>query len=77
MESRVVTNRIELPLDAYERFKELHRQILCSEIDPDLARYEMIELLKTYWEHEPEPWEATEIVLKKAAISISTKSMLH
>ena len=65
-------NLIELPLPAYEAFQELQRKIIAADIDPEMAQYEAIEILKPYWSHQPEWWETTEIVLKKAVMSIST-----
>ena len=64
------TNKIELPLKAYEAFMELQKRILTCDVDPEIARHEMIDILSPYWDHMPEPWEATEVVLKHVPISI-------
>ena len=64
-------NLIELPLPAYEAFQELQRKIIAADIDPQMANYEAIEILKPYWTHQPEWWETTEVVLKKAIMSNS------
>ena len=69
-------NLIELPLAAYEAFQELQRKIIAADIDPEMAQYEAIEILKPYWSHQPEWWETTEIVLKKATMSISPESLV-
>jgi hypothetical protein len=58
------TGQVELPLDAYERFKDLQHRILTHNIDPEVARYELIELLSPHWDHLPEPWERIEVSLK-------------
>jgi len=58
------TNTIELPLEAYERFKDLQHRVLTYEVDPEVARHEMIDLLSPYWDHLPEPWERTEVALR-------------
>ena len=70
-------NIIELPIDDYERFKDLQRKILTYDIDPDIARYEMIEILSPHWTHVPEPWERTEVRLKKVISSIITTGLLN
>ena len=57
-------NRIELPIKDYERFLDLQKRILASDVTPEMARFETIEILSPYWDHTPEPWEATEVVLK-------------
>lgn len=63
------TNRIELPVEVYERFLDLQHRILTCEIDHEAAGNEMRDLLSPYWTHQPQPWEATEIVLKRVPMS--------
>lgn len=68
------TQIIELPAWAYERFLDLQDRILREDITTEMARYEAIEILSPFWDHEPEPWEATEIVLKRTTLSILTST---
>ena len=64
------TRRIELPLKAYEAFLDLQGRILRMEVDFETARYETIEIIAPYCDGLPEPWEASEVVLKKTPMSI-------
>jgi hypothetical protein len=65
-------NTVELPIYQYDLFCELQRKILTYEIEPEQARYEMIELIRPFMDHTPEPWEKTEIVLKKVISNLTS-----
>lgn len=65
---------IALPAKDYERFLDLQQRIINYEIDPEMATYETIEILSPYWERRPEPWESTQVVLKKSIMSIVSPS---
>ena len=67
-----VNNLVELPLYQYDLFLELQRKILAYDIDPDQARVEMLDLVGPFMDHTPEPWERTEVVLKKSISTLTT-----
>lgn len=64
-------NQVELPLQDYERFLDIQHRILTHDIDPETARYEMIEILKTHMDHIPETWETTEITLARTISTLN------
>lgn len=66
-------NQIQLPIEAYDAFMDLQARILSYDVDPETANFEAIEILKHHWDHQPEPWEQTEIVLKSTATSLRPK----
>jgi hypothetical protein len=73
----VVDNLVEVPADVYERFLNLGEQIINMEIDPEIARFEIIALLSPYWDHIPESWEHTEVALAPKTRSFSSGKVLN
>lgn len=65
-------NLVELPIYEYDLYLELQRKILTFDIEPEQARYEMIELIRPFMDHTPEPWERTEISLRKVVSNLTT-----
>lgn len=65
-------NQVELPLADYDKFLDLQRRVLTCDVDPETARYEMIELLRPYLDHTPEPWETTEISLQRTVSTLNS-----
>jgi hypothetical protein len=60
---------IELPADAFDRWLDLQHRMLTEYYDPEAAKAEAIEILSPHWTHHPEPWERTEVVLKRTIMS--------